>query len=96
MTKNNTDDEIQLNDYRKVTLDFYKLILATIELNFDKLKSGVSYKMENLCGKEFWSSLSSGDRKLAGMVAVHITKHGILDLEDAKQPHEYPKYYQLK
>lgn len=44
-----------------------KKALAAIAANLPNLKPGVRYKLEQLTGEQFWSSLTSGERKGLGI-----------------------------
>ena len=71
-------------------------IYMDMEGNQINLERGTPYPSKKLCSKTFWSALSNGDKKLAGMCISEIVKYGLINLQAVKGVHEYPKLYELK
>ena len=70
-------------------------IYMNIEDNQINLERNTPYPSKKLCSKTFWSALSNGDKKLAGMCISEIVKYGLINLRAVKGGHEYPKLYEL-
>jgi len=71
-------------------------IYMDMEGNQINLERDTPYPSKKLCSKTFWSALSNGDKKLAGMCISEIVKYGLINLRAVKGLHEYPKLYELK
>ena len=71
-------------------------IYMNIEDNQINLERNTPYPSKKLCSKTFWSALSNGDIKLAGMCISEIVKYGLINLREVRGLHEYPKLYELK
>lgn len=71
-------------------------IYMDMEGNQINLERGTPYPSKKLCSKTFWSALSNGDKKLAGMCISEIVKYGLINLREVRGFHEYPKLYELK
>jgi hypothetical protein len=71
-------------------------IYMDMEGNQINLERDTPYPSKKLCSKTFWSALSNGDKKLAGMCISEIVKYGLINLRAVKGVHEYPKLYELK
>ena len=71
-------------------------IYMNIEDNQINLERNTPYPSKKLCSKTFWSALSNGDKKLAGMCISEIVKFGLINLREVRGLHEYPKLYELK
>ena len=71
-------------------------IYMNIEDNQINLERNTPYPSKKLCSKTFWSALSNGDKKLAGMCISEMVKYGLINLREVRGLHEYPKLYELK
>jgi len=71
-------------------------IYMDMEDNQINLERDTPYPSKKLCSKTFWSALSNGDKKLAGMCISEFEKYGLINLRAVKGVHEYPKLYELK
>jgi len=71
-------------------------IYMDMEDNQINLERDTPYPSKKLCSKTFWSALSNGDKKLAGMCISEMEKYGLINLRAVKGLHEYPKLYELK
>jgi hypothetical protein len=71
-------------------------IYMDMEDNQINLERDTPYPSKKLCSKTFWSALSNGDKKLAGMCISEMEKYGLINLREVKGLHEYPKLYELK
>jgi hypothetical protein len=54
------------------------------------------YKLEQICGAEFWAPLSGYEVRLGGLYITHLVLLGELPLEFDPCPHASPKRYRLK
>jgi len=71
-------------------------IYMDMEDNQINLEPDTPYPSKKLCSKTFWSALSNGDKKLAGMCISEMVKYGLINLREVRGLHEYPKLYELK
>ena len=92
----NKKELIWLNSRFSVTVEFFITVFMAIEDNEKNLLKDVPYKSEKLCCNGFWSRLSDGERRLAGMCISEMEKYGLINLRAVKGVHEYPKLYELK
>ena len=86
---------IKINKRFSITGEFFIAVYMAIEDNRKNLQKSVRYKAEKLCGKAFWSALSDGDKRLAGMCISELARYKLINLQEVKSVHEYPKRYQL-
>ena len=92
----NRKELIWLNSRFFVTVEFFITVFMAIEDNEKNLLKDVPYKSEKLCCSGFWSRLSDGERRLAGMCISEMEKYGLINLRAVKGLHQYPKLYELK
>jgi hypothetical protein len=57
------------------------------------MEPGVIYTLKVLCGEDFWSMYTDGQKRIAGQCMVHMVEHRMLPLHFAEGRHEYPKFY---
>ncbi len=92
---NNKKEPVRLSARFVVDPEFFLGVYMAVEDNQIRLARNGIYTAEKLCGKPFWSDLSNGDRRLAGMCISEMEGHRSLDLIEVEGKHEYPKLYQL-
>jgi hypothetical protein len=92
---NNSKNPVPLSAKFVVDPEFFLGIYMAVEDNQIKLARNGIYTAEKLCGKSFWSELSNGDRRLAGICISEMESHKVLNLIEVEGIHEYPKLYQL-
>ena len=92
---NNSKNPVPLSANFVVDPEFFLGIYMAVEDNQIKLARNGIYTAEKLCGKSFWSELSNGDRRLAGICISEMESHKVLNLIEVEGIHEYPKLYQL-
>ena len=92
----NRKELIWLNSRFSVTVEFFIRVFMAIEDNQKNLLKDVPYKSVKLCCNGFWSGLSDGERRLAGMCISEMEKYGLINLREVRGLHEYPKFYELK
>ncbi|HPV45212.1 MAG TPA: hypothetical protein PK056_06830 [Methylotenera sp.] len=66
-------------------------ILARVKV----LSDYPAYKLEKLCGYDFWESLPKEEHTHAGIFVSHQVEMGDLPLRHVLRKHEYPKYYRI-
>ena len=87
---------IRMNTRFCIASVFLLDIYMDMEDNQINLERDTPYPSKKLCSKTFWSALSNGDKKLAGMCISEIVKYGLINLREVRGLHEYPKLYELK
>ncbi len=80
----------------QVKAAFITSLRHQVEAALPTLNPNLTYKLEKLCGKAYWSKLDAGERKLAGRCMAHLVVKNEFPLLFAPSNHEYPKHYQLK
>jgi hypothetical protein len=87
---------IRMNTRFCIAPVFFLKTYMDMEDNQINLERDTPYPSKKLCSKTFWSTLSNGDKKLAGMCISEIVKYGLINLREVRGLHEYPKLYELK
>ncbi len=90
-----TKERIPLNNRLSITAELFVSLFMAIEENKSLVKGG-EYCAKKICGKDFWSTLTIGECKQAGICISQLVKYEMLNLIEVKRRHEYPKHYQLK
>jgi len=85
-----------LSNGRWVNRNFLEVIKEVVADVVPYLVHGARYTLETICGEEFWSALSNGEKRQAGWCMKHLVITGELPFIIAESRHEYPVYYQLK
>jgi hypothetical protein len=91
-----SEDRIVVTPLYSLDAEFCDVIRRQIEEIVPALISGVAYTLEELCGEEFWSTLSVGQCRYAGRCMAWLVTNNRLPLCFAPSRHEFPKYYRLK
>ena len=86
---------IPLNKRFSISPEFFIRLYMAIEDN-KGIRENLTYTAKKLCGQEFWSGLTNGERKQAGICISQLVRYELLNFMEVKGVHEYPKYYQLK
>jgi len=89
------DKNIPLSNQFSISPEFFLRLYTAIEDN-KGIREPFTYTAEKLCGKDFWSGLTRGERIRAGICISELVRYKLLNLVEVKGVHEYPKYYQLK
>ena len=87
---------IRMNTRFCIAPVFFLKTYMDMEDNQINLERDTPYPSKKLCSKTFWSALSNGDKKLAGICISEIVKYGLINLREVRGLHEYPKLYELK
>jgi len=87
---------IKLHDGTWVDQKFYESVLQRIKTVLPTLDSGKVYKIEKLCGKDFWSQLKITDRQNAGKCLVDMVSNNCLLLCFAGKDSANSRRYRLK
>jgi hypothetical protein len=97
-TKAKTEVIIMLNNGHTCTQAFIKRFQGEIECIVPAVQQGVLFTTEQLCGEEFWSSLTDWDKTLAGSCMIHLVEHGRVPFDYVPRPgrNPYPLQFQLK
>ena len=96
---NNVHTYIMLSDgYRFYTVPatLYNAVQLQVEEIIPALDRDEIYTLEELCGKEFWDSLTAGEPSMAGRCMAHMVVNNLLPLSFADYKHEYAKRYRLR
>jgi hypothetical protein len=56
-------------------------VLVCVKSNLSKMIPGVSLKLKQICGNDFWQLLSKGEKIHAGLYVSELVKKGELPLE---------------
>jgi hypothetical protein len=93
-----TEVIIVLNNGFTCTQAFLDRFLQEILFIAPAVPQGVLFTTEQLCGEEFWSSLSDWDKTLAGSCMIHLVEHGRVPFEYVPRTgrNPYPLQFQLK
>ena len=86
---------VLLSNGRYVDPDIFDIVFMYVEARILVLSPDATYNLKQICGDDFWSSLSPGDQKRAGWIMVHLVEGGLVPFIAVDGRHEYPKLYQL-
>ena len=94
--RQNVSVMIFIGDGYTVACEFYDSVKHQVEEVLEAIQRDVLYTAEALCGAEFWSLLSKGERRLAGRCLAHmIIVRRLFPLVHCPGRHEYPYRYKL-
>ena len=93
---NNTKVYLVFKDGFAAPKALYKSVKEQVQEIIPALSSGSALTLEDLCGADFWGSLTDGQRRLAGRCMVFMVRNGKLPLEFTGHICASPKRYQLK
>ena len=79
-----------------VSKSLYESVKRQVDEVLPILKTEREYKLETLCGDDFWNSLSDGEKRLAGRCMTHMVDHKLLPIRYADYSCRTPKRYRLK
>ena len=79
-------------------LTFLNRIRQEILFIAPEVPQGVLFTTPQLCGGEFWGSLSKWDTSLAGSCMDHLVKHGQVPFENVPRTgrNPYPLQFRIK
>ena len=90
------EENIELSDGFSVSKDIYECFMQMVVASLPEISPGNAYTLKNILGRDIWSELDNGERRLIGRCVAHMTVHSILPLGIVESKHEYPIRYQLK
>lgn len=89
------NDQITLHSGFKVQKSFFESVHLTVEEVVPAMQPNVQYTAEMLCGDEFWSSLTKGERILAGRCLADLVIKKLLPLGFASPGSNCSKRYRI-
>ena len=96
MSNNDNDNNpVLLSNGRYVDADIFDIVCMYVGARIPVLSPDPVYTLKQICGDDFWSTLSPGDQKRAGWIMVHLVQRGLVPFMSIEGRHEYPKLYQL-
>ena len=90
---NDTNIFIVFEDGFSAPRAFFESVEERVLEIIPALLRGHGYTLEDLCGPDFWGSLSDGQRRLAGRCMAFMVKKGMLPLEFSGHICASPKQY---
>jgi hypothetical protein len=98
MNSSNTPNETFLVLSPKLTVprSLFSSILRQVTAIAPAVDPHQEYTLQELCGEEYWQSLSNWHRRLAGKCMAHMVTHGLVPYCFAGHLCESPKKYMLK
>lgn len=96
MTQEHTQIHLLLDNNRCVPKSLYRDVELRVMEVIPALAITQNYTAQQLCGDEFWLSLSMGDRRLAGMCIRQMAKTKSCPLKLEGCEHKTPHKYRLK
>ena len=91
----NSNNPILLNNGCSVYPDILDYVRSVVETRIPVLSPDAVYTLKQICGEEFWGTLSKINKIDAGYCMVHFVEKRELPFRFVKGKHEYPKLYQL-
>ena len=86
---------VALLNGRRVHAEFYSAVRGWVHGRIPELTPGVDCTTEQVCGADFWSELTDGECRLAGMVLKDLSVRGLVPLLPVEWAHEYPLKFRL-
>ena len=90
---NPTTTFLMLKDSTVVSKDFYVEIKRHVLGRLTTLPAGMSRELRQICGPDFWGTLSNGDRRTAGICVSNMVAQHEVPLIHMPQKQQYPKKY---
>lgn len=87
---------IELSEGFSVSKNIYECFRQMVVASLPEISPGNAYTLKNILGRDIWSELDNGERRLIGRCVAHMTTRKILPLIIIESKHEYPIRYQLK
>ena len=104
--KANVPGDVAESVSQKVTLPIHddfelpQAMLNSIEKQTEeampRLALGVPYTTKKICGRDFWTLLTTGEKILAGICMAHLVKTNRVPLVEAGANSSHSKLYELK
>ncbi|MDP3609444.1 MAG: DUF1413 domain-containing protein [Nitrosomonas sp.] len=89
-------ENIELSGGFSVSKYGYECFREIVVASLPEMNPGKAYNLKKILGREIWSQLDHGDRRLMGRCVAHMVTQKALPLSFAESKHEYPKRYQLQ
>lgn len=88
---------ITLSNGHTRSFDFLNRIHCRVKERLPFMPPTMTWPLKDICGRDFWSRLDTGERIDAGNYMKDLVEIGKLpQLRVADTKHEYPIYYQFK
>ena len=96
--KNETEVIIILNNGHPGPLTLLNRIKQEMHFIAPGVPQGVLFTTAQLCGEEYWASLSKWDKSLAGSCMIHLVEHGQVPFENVPRPgiNPYSRQFRVK
>lgn len=78
-----------------VSHDFFQIVADAIEQRIPVLPQHIPFTVKQLCGEQFWNSLSDGDKRTAGGYVSYMVNQQVLPLIDTGRNSSNSKVYQI-
>jgi hypothetical protein len=72
---------------------FFQALFRQVKEIIPAMEPGVKYTLKVLCGEDFWSMYTDGQKRIAGQCMVYMVENGMLPIHFAEGLHEYSKLY---
>ncbi len=82
-----------LREKHLVAESFYLRIKDRVQEIIPAMQRGHKYSLQQLCGEDFWSALSKGERIMAGICMAYMVEKEVLALDFADYSCRTPKRY---
>lgn len=93
-----TDVKSALSDENQDPLDpshyMIKEVYNKVTERAPLIEFGIPLTLEEICGKEYWDSLSPGDKKYAGKCMKELVEAGLVPFSKVEKKHEYPPMFE--
>lgn len=78
-----------------IDMNFVDNVQAQVEIRLFAMDVNASYTAKKICGNQYWSQLSSGQQKYAGICVSYLVETGALPLVAVGKTNENAQQYQL-
>lgn len=90
------DLHVMLSQFLSVPQELLDSVRQQVEHSLPVLKHGVSYTLKQICGKDYWKSLTKPQRIHAGQCMAYMVELGVLPFTFAGFTGGNHKQYQRK
>ena len=93
-----TEIHIVLNNGFTCPLDFLNRMEKEMFFIAPAVPQEALLTTRQLCGEEYWATLSDWDKTMAGSCMIHLVEHGLVPFENVPRPgrNPYPLQYRVK
>ena len=93
--KNSNVVMIGVLNCQRVPIRLYMDVKDHMFKQLNRLLPNTTYRLKQMCGKQFWKPLENPDRKDAGRAFAHMVVNGVFSFEFVKSKRS-SKHYRLK